>query len=284
MKVLITGATGFTGNRVLREILKHSDIEVSLFVRKTSSLEGIPKDKVQLCYGDLDSRDELDKALNGMDGLINVASIGFGHCQDIVTACENQNVKRVIFVGTTAVFTTLPAQTKKVRLEAEKAIFESNLDWTLVRPTMIYGFEDDRNMIRLVRWIKKYPIVFIPGDGKSYQQPIFVEDLAKAIVSAFLSEKTIKKSYNLSGKQKQTFNEVVDTVAKVQGRSTLKLHIPLNLIYFIYGILSLLPFRTPISKEQIQRLNEDKSFDHDEAKKDFHFNPISFEEGIRHSR
>ena len=71
------------------------------------------------------------------------------------------------------------AKSKKVRLAAENTIETSGLKYTILRPTMIYGSPRDRNMWRLIRFMRYSPIVPIFGDGNYLQQPIFVGDVAQ---------------------------------------------------------------------------------------------------------
>ncbi len=73
MKVLITGATGFTGSYVVPLLLEQG-MEVSCFVRNSSDISLLPHDKVRLERGDLSNVDSLRQALRGMDALVNVAS------------------------------------------------------------------------------------------------------------------------------------------------------------------------------------------------------------------
>ena len=144
MKVLVTGATGFTGSYVIPQLLEHG-MDVCCFVRSGSDLSFLPEGEIELVVGDLDNPESLEDALNGVDALVNLASLGFGHAEGIVAASEKSGIKRAIFVSTTAIFTQLNAPSKAGRLDAEKRITESDLDYTILRPTMIYGSSRDRN-------------------------------------------------------------------------------------------------------------------------------------------
>jgi nucleoside-diphosphate-sugar epimerase len=126
----------------------------------------------------------LTSALRGVDALVNIASLGFGHAESILRSAKEAGVKRGIFISTTAIFTQLNAGSKSMRLAAEEAIQASGLDYTILRPTMIYGSPRDRNMWRLIRLLRVTPIMPIFGDGESLQQPIFVDDVAQAVLLA----------------------------------------------------------------------------------------------------
>src|SRR5436305_14726910 len=101
MQVLVTGATGFTGSHVVPLLLR-DNYRVRCFVRRTSVTGALPVDQVELFFGDLSEKDSLTKALEGMDALVNIASLGFGHATTIVAAAEASGVGSAIFVSTTA--------------------------------------------------------------------------------------------------------------------------------------------------------------------------------------
>jgi nucleoside-diphosphate-sugar epimerase len=278
--ILLTGATGFTGEFVLKELVNRGH-EVTCFVRKTSNLDIIKRLNVNYVYGELDNYNSLREALKGKKALINIASLGFGHAPNIINACEEMNVMRAIFVSTTGVFTKLNPDSKGIRLEAERLIKESSLEYTIIRPTMIYGTPNDRNMWRLVKYLKRLRVLPILGNGNYLQQPVYVSDLANAIVSAYEKRMSIKKAYNISGAQPITYNEVVDITGKALGKKVIKIHIPMALSYNLLKVYEKFSKNPRLKAEQVLRLNENKDFSYEEAKQDLGYNPLSFEEGIK---
>jgi nucleoside-diphosphate-sugar epimerase len=278
--VLLTGATGFTGSFVSIELLKRG-IKFDCLVRQSSKTAQLQSLGVNLVEGDLDNLESLRRVFPGYRALINVASIGFGAAPNIVMACEEAGIKRAIFVSTTAIFTKLNAQSKAVRQAAEAVIKASNLDYTILRPTMIYGTPRDRNMIKLLRLIQRSPIIPIPGSGKSLQQPVHVEDVAWAIGEVLNHPKTYCRDYNLSGGQVLSYNEVVQIASDALGKRPTLLSIPVNLSLGIIQIANTLGLKIPVSTEQVLRLNEDKVFDCTAAKDDFNYSPRSFIKGIK---
>lgn len=279
MKVLITGATGFTGSRLI-PILLQNGFQVRALTRPTSDRAPLSTLTVEWVTGDLSDTQTLTAALHGVDALVNIASLGFGHADNIIASAKAAGVKRGIFISTTAIFTQLNAGSKSVRLAAESAIQASGLNYTILRPTMIYGSPRDRNMWRLIRLLRVTPVMPIFGDGKSLQQPIFVDDVAQAVLLALQTDTTIGKSYNIAGKDPLTYNQVIDTVASALGKRVWKLHLPYMPIVRVLQFTEQMNIRLPIKAEQVLRLNEDKSFSYADAQRDFGFSPRSFEEGI----
>jgi len=279
MKVFVTGATGFTGSRVVPLILKNG-YEVRCLYRASSDRSFLSDSKIDWVLGDVSDSQSLTSAMQGTDALINIASLGFGHADSIISAATKAGVKRAVFISTTAIFTQLNASSKKVRVAAELAIETSGLKYTILRPTMIYGSPRDRNMWWLIRFMRYSPIVPIFGDGKYLQQPIYVDDVAQALVSCLANEVTIGKSYNIAGRYPLTYNDVIDTIARGVNKRVWKIHVPSKPVISLLGLFERLRIPFPIKAEQVLRLNENKDFSYADAQRDFGFSPLSFEEGI----
>jgi nucleoside-diphosphate-sugar epimerase len=279
-ELIVTGATGFTGKFVVKELLKRN-IKFDCLVRDTSKAEWLNPLGIQIVEADLNNIDSLKKVFPKYKKIINVASIGFGAAPIIVQACENTGINRAVFVSTTAIFTNLNAKSKSVRQAAEKAITSSKLDYTILRPTMIYGTPDDRNMIRLLRLIQKSPIIPVLGTGEALQQPVHVRDVAWAICEVLDRANTCRREYNISGGQVLSYNEVIRTASKYLGKNPQLLHIPKDLSINAIELLNNFKIRTPVSAEQVMRLNEPKVFEHKDATNDFNYAPTTFDEGIK---
>ncbi|MBV6624176.1 MAG: NAD(P)H-binding protein [Rivularia sp. (in: Bacteria)] len=277
--ILLTGATGFTGSFVCQELLKRR-ISFDCLVRASSQTQKLESLGLKLVEANLDDLQSLRRVFTDYQILINVASLGFGAAPKIVQACEESGIKRAVFVSTTAIFTKLNAKTKAVRQAAEAVITNSSLDYTILRPTMIYGTPDDRNMVRLLRLIRRSPIIPVLGDGTSLQQPVHVEDVAWAICEVLNSPQTYRRDYNISGGQVLNYNEVIKVSSKALAKQALILHSPKSLSINLINIANSLGIKTPVSAEQVLRLNEDKVFDYTTAQKDFNYSPRPFTEGI----
>jgi len=265
--LLVTGATGFTGRRVVRA-LRRDGHRVRAFLRTTSDRSVLPAD-VDVARGDLADPATLAQALVGCDGLVGVASLGRGHAPGIVEAARLARISRSVFVGTTAVRTAVASASKTVRLEAERSVLEGGIGATLIRPTMIYGAPGDRNLERLLRFVARWPIVPIPGSGRGLQQPVHVDDVADAIAAVTPRGDLAGRAFDVAGPQPLTFRDLVRTVVRVLGRRRLLVRVPAFLA------------RVVASREQVARLAEDKSCDVTAARLAFAFEPRALEDGVR---
>jgi uncharacterized protein YbjT (DUF2867 family) len=265
--VLVTGATGFTGRRVVAALVAAGH-RVTAFVRPSSDPAVASALGVPTATGDLGAPETLRAALAGKTALVHVASLGFGHAPGIVAAAKDAGIARSVFFSTAAVHTRLPSATKPVRLEAERLVLEGGIGAVVLRPTMIYGAPGDRNLERLVRFVARRKIVPIPGDGKGLQQPVHVEDVAAAAAKALGKPELAGRAFDLPGPEPMTFEAMVRMVARVLGKSRWFPHVPAFL------------FRVVASQEQVARLAEDKSCDPRPAGDAFGHAPRPFEQGI----
>jgi uncharacterized protein YbjT (DUF2867 family) len=280
MKVFVTGGTGFTGSYVVPLLLKNG-YEVRCLHRPGSDRSILPYPEIDWVPGDISDSPALSASMRGTDALVNIASLGFGHADSILRAAQEARILRAVFVSTTAIFTQLNAPSKQVRLAAEKAIGTSELQYTILRPTMIYGSPRDRNMWRLIRFMRYSPVIPVFGDGNYLQQPIYVGDVAQAIVSCLRNEQTIGKSYNLAGKSPLTYNQVIDLIARQLQKRVWKIHIPSVPVVSLLKFFESLHIPFPIKAEQVLRLNENKNFSYQDAETDFSFRSLPFQEGIK---
>jgi nucleoside-diphosphate-sugar epimerase len=266
LSTLLVGGTGFLGSFVAARLARRG--ELAVLVRPSSDTRWLPSG-VTLRVGDLAD----DLPLDGVDSLVYCASMGFGHVPRLVQQIEAAGVRRGVFVSTTAIFTRLPAASRAMRLDAEQAVQASGLAWTIVRPTMIYGTQRDRNISRLLRWLSRWPVFPVCGDA--LWQPVYVEDLADGVVAALDNSRAVGRAYNLAGAAPLRFSELVRVASRAVDRRVLLLPLPLRL-----GVLGARLTRV-VRPEQVWRLAEDKAFDSSDAVRDFGFSPRSFDQGVR---
>jgi uncharacterized protein YbjT (DUF2867 family) len=280
MRLLVTGGSGFLGRYVLREAARRRHETVAL-ARSETAAALVAGRGAQPLDGDLDQPDALPAifASARCDVLVNLASLGFGHAPAIVAAAEQAGLKRGVFVSTTAITTTLPAPTKRIRLAAEEEIRSSGLEWTILRPTMIYGAPGDRNLSRLLALLTRTPVLPVPG-RRHLQQPVHAADLAEAVLAAAERSAAAGKGYDVAGPVPLTFDELLRISARAVGSTTRFVPVPLAPLVAVARCYEQLSQHPRIKVEQLERLAEDKAFRIDDAVRDLDYTPRPFEDGI----
>lgn len=279
MRVVVTGGTGFTGERVVRQLAARG-IVPTVVARASSATDAVRAAGAAVVAADLDDPAGLALAFAGHDTLLHVASMGLGQVPGVVSAARSAGIRRAVFVSTTAVLTRLPVRSRPVRLAAEAAVRSSGLDWTILRPTMIYGSYRDRNMSRLLRHLRTWRTVPLPGRGSALQQPVHVEDVAFSIVEAAHRPVACRRDYNVSGARPLSLRALIEHAAGAVGVRPVLVPVAPGAVSLCLRASESLGLRLPVSSEQVQRLCEDKAFDHSAAASDLGFAPRCFSVGI----
>jgi len=281
MRLLVTGGSGFLGWHVLREAARRGHETVAL-ARSPAAARVVAACGARPLPGDLDHARGLDEAFTTgrCDILLSLTSLALGHGPAIVAAAEDAGIRRAVFVSTTAVTTALCPPTKQVRLAAERQIRASGLDWTILRPTMIYGAPGDRNLSRLLTLLSRARVLPVPG-GQCLHQPVHVADGAGAVLAAAVRPAAIGSRYDVAGPEPLPFAELLRISACTVGSSTRFVPVPLAPMVTLARGYERLSRRPRIRAEQVRRLGEDKAFAIDEAARDLGYAPRPFPEGIR---
>lgn len=277
-KLVILGANGFTGSNLLNQIDRNKFFVTAVYHKRKDHINNNMVD-VLIC-GSLNKPVELANKIRDHDIFISCASCGFGQIPNLVEELDKTSIRQYIFISTTGIFTNLNPKSKDIRIGAEKAILNSKKKVVIIRPTMIYGSSRDRNISRMITFIKKYRCFLLFGDGLKLIQPIFVTDLSEAILRCVNNPNTFNKCYNIAGKTPITFKKCIEIIAEKLAMKILVLKVPLKASYRFLGLVESLGINLGIKSEQILRLNEDKSFSYEQANIDFGFSPLTFSEGL----
>ena len=308
MTILITGATGFIGSHLIDELLKKKE-KVRILARKTSRTEKIENPDVEIFYGSLEDINSLTKATKDIETVYHLAAmlgspeitynqlyeVNVKGIENLIKACTKNKVKRFVLISSVAAMgpakhmadETTKCNPKtdydKSKYFAELAVKKSNLNWTIIRPTMVYGPGEIKNKAKMFRLIQKR-YFFIIGNGMNLMSFVYVDNLIKGIVLAGESKNAINQTYIISDKRTYTMNEFVETIAKNEN-VRMPVHLPVFIAYIsalFFRILSVFKIPQLLSKDRIKNLTMNHSFDISKAIKELKYDPkISLDEGVK---
>jgi uncharacterized protein YbjT (DUF2867 family) len=277
VKVLVTGGTGLLGGALLGLLLAEGH-EVRCLVRaespRASRLDPLP---LELVRGDARDTPALSRALSGMDALLHVAGIEYS--PQVVEAARRAGVGRLVAVSSTSAHSAYPFRSGP-KLRMEELVRESGLEYTIVRPSMIYGSELDKNMHRLLRFLDRSPVYPMFGSGENLWQPVYHEDCARGVYEALVRPAAVGQSYDLPGAEPLPYLELVRTAASSLGRKPRIVRLPLEPVRLALAAAERLRLPLPIRSEQVLRLREDKAYPYDKAQRELGYSPRPFREGI----
>lgn len=269
------GANGNVGTLLLRELTRRGAPVAGAL--RPGRANPVSSANITWLKVDLDDPAALQAALEHADTVIWTPPVTMAPKN--LEALEAIDARRVLFISSASVHTRLISEGAQAKRDAEAAIRDSKLRYTIIRPTMIYGNARDRNLTRLLRSLSRFPVFPLFGDGSGLMQPVHIDDLVEAILAAVESPVAEGKTYDLGGAAPLSYRQLVKAAAKAQGRRVYFLPIPVGLAAGMGRLANRLGIRI-LREEQIRRTVEDKAVDNGPIIADLGVQPRSFVQGI----
>jgi NADH dehydrogenase len=198
---------------------------------------------------------------------------------NVVHAARDLGIKRYIHMSALGARIGSQSGYSHTKGLAEQAVTDSSLEWTIFRPSVIFGPRDEFvNM--LADMIRKTPVVPVIGSGEYRLQPVSLKNVAEGFVKSVTSPGTIGKIYDVGGPESYSYNEMIDEIASVMGKKRLKFHAPLPLMVPVIRVMERFPF-FPVTRAQLTMLLEGNTCDPEKFYETFRITPVSFRDGIR---
>ncbi|MEA5114277.1 MAG: complex I NDUFA9 subunit family protein [Geobacteraceae bacterium] len=289
MRVFIAGGTGFVGGHLRCSLLEAGHELLVLTHRRHVSQEP----GVEQVEGDITRPESYSPAFRGCDAVINLVGIirefprrgvtferlHVRATRGLLKAARETGVKRYLQMSALGSRTDAVSIYHRTKYRAEEEVRLSGLDWTIFRPSVIFGPKDDF-INRLAGMIKSLPFVPVIGDGCYRLQPIDGGDVARCFRMSLEMPETIGKTYELCGRDCLTYLELIQTIGTAQGKRCVRtFSLPLGLIEAVTPFLQRFP-SYPVTMDQIKMLVEDNVCDCT-WRETFRFDPVGLEEGIR---
>jgi uncharacterized protein YbjT (DUF2867 family) len=277
MRVLLTGATGLLGGALLGLLLAEGHETRCLIRSDSPNVSRLDGERVEILRGDVAREEDLYRALRGADALLHVAGIEYAH--PVLRAAGRAGVERVLIVGSTSAHSAYAFRSGP-KLRMEELVRRSELAWTILRPSMIYGSERDRNVHRLLRFLDRSPVFPVFGPGTNLWQPVYHEDCARGVFEALRRPASVRHSYDLPGAEPLAYLDLVKTAAAALGRSPRIVRLPIEPVRLALAVGERLRLPLPVDSEQVMRLREDKAYPYETARRDLDYAPRPFSEGV----
>lgn len=265
----VFGGTGFVGTQVVRELAKRGITvkvatrvpERAYFLRPCGTVGQIVPFACD--YSDNAS---IAKAVEGSDFVVNCIGILFetkkGQFEAVHTdlpaaiakACNKAGVERFVHVSALAVDRG-SSEYAKSKLAGEKAVFKNFKLATILRPSVIFG-EDDEFFNMFARMAQILPVLPLIGGGETKFQPVFVGDVADAVMAAIDKKEAQGQVYELGGPDVLSFKEIYQKLFAYTNLHPALMSLPFGLAKFQAWFMEFLP-QPPLTRDQVESLKTD---------------------------
>ena len=262
MKVLVAGGTGFIGSAVVRQAVAsgHRVACLSRGVHPACHPRGVVVFKV-----DLVRPQGLERALTGIDTVVHAVGIlregkgqsfervHVGGTANLIDACKRAGVSKIVYLSSLGAHLNRRNTYLRTKAEAEHLIEGSGIPYTILRPSLVFG-TGDRLVTHILSWMRGSRVVPILSQHGLPIQPVWVGDVATAVVRALDDPKTNGQVYDLGGPAEMTYADMVNLIREQTGIKALALPVPAILTEPLGRLGQRLFERPPLSSDQLELL------------------------------
>lgn len=294
MSILICGGTGFLGSHIVRSLAsRHLHLRVLTRKARTSTVAD-----VEYIQGNVFDPASLEKAMQGCDTVINAVQFDNAPFENpskgltyekvdaegteaIVRAAKASGVKRMIYISGAGTSAEKTEAWFRAKWRAEQAVKSSGAQWTIFRPSWIYG-PDDHSLNRMITMIRWSPLVSILGKGYRIQ-PVFVDDVANLVAKSVDAPHTFGQIYQVGGPEALTMNEMLQCTARILRKKRMYLNIPKPVAGLLFSILEKIP-GFPVTRASLDFVTMDiviPKSEQEKVEKDFQIKLVTLQEGLQ---
>jgi len=297
MRIVVTGGTGFLGERVVDRLLetRQDDEEITVTTRSLQGRDpwaGYAK-RVQAFAGD---RLSLGRAFTGADVVVHAIQFPNHPVEDpargrtyaqtdgrgtevAAQTARRVGVRRFVYLSGAGAGQGRPEPWFQAKDRAEAAIRDSGMEYSLLRPSWVYG-PRDRSMSRFVAFCRYLPVVPVIGDGRNRAHPIYVEDVARCVAECVRRPDAQGVTLELGGPEALSMDQILHTLQRVLGKRRPLLHQPVWLSKLAAAGLQVLP-QPILSPAAVDFVLQEVDLDPRPAMEYLGFGFRSLEEGLR---
>ena len=264
--ILVLGGTGFVGRAVCERLVERGGGSglVRVPTRRLqhgNAIRALPT--VELVEADVHDGAQLGKLLGGIDAVVNLVAILHGsqraferaHValpQTLAQACKAAGVKRLVHVSALGVGPNAPSNYLRSKTQGEAVLQAAGLALTLLRPSVIFG-ADDKFLNVFAKLQSLAPVLPLAGSTARFQ-PVWLDDVAQAIVRCLDDNGSIGKTYECTGPTVYTLSELVRLAGRWSGHERPQIPLPAFAGRAQAALMELLPGEPLMSRDNIDSM------------------------------
>jgi nucleoside-diphosphate-sugar epimerase/ligand-binding SRPBCC domain-containing protein len=273
--VAVAGGTGFVGSAITRELRRRGRRVTALSSRGETARGSLPDD-VPIAAADVRSGAGLMAALAGVDELVialafpglpierprhgaTFEAVDAEGTRSLLEAAREAGVRRVLYVSGAGAAHEATSHWFRAKAKAEDAVRASGLDWTILRPTWVYG-PDDVSLNRFLGFARALPFIPLLNLGRQRLAPVFIEDVARLAADALEEDVAIGEVFEVGGPETMSMRQVIGRALAVAGIRRPLVPGPTPLIKLAAWPMRFLP-SPPLTPDAVDFVNQPATVD-----------------------
>ena len=266
--ILVTGGSGYVGSHIVKDLVD-AGRPVRAMVRDADRMEKEGRFfdlDIDWITADVTKPESLNAALDGVESVIHTVaiaiekrgakyeSINYQGTVNVVEAAKEAGVKRFVNMCQLGADSSLPYRFLASKGKAQEYVAQSGLQWTAFRPSVIWGPEDEFANT-FARLVPLTPIIFpIIGDENTRFQPVWVEDVASALIKALDDQNTIGQDFELGGPEVLTLEEIERRTLTAIGARRLLVRFPMPILRLAVTLMETFLPAPPVTRSLLELL------------------------------
>jgi len=297
--ILVTGASGYVGNNLVRRLVAVGK-PVRAMVHSPAKAEARladVRDRIEIVKGDVTRPETLAPLMDGVSAVVHLVAIAIESggatyeaintqgTINVVEAARAAGVRRFVNMSQNGADSSLPYRFLASKGKAQDAVAGSGLDWTALRPSVIWGPQDEFANVQ-ARLIRLTPLVFpVVGDGQAKFQPVWVGDVVEAVARCLDDDGTIGQELGLGGPEVLTYEAIVKRVLAALDTRRLTVRVPVPVLRPVVSLMAAALPNPPVTSSLLELLNVDNTIAHNALTERFGIAPRPFTpENLRYMR
>lgn len=262
--ITVFGGTGFLGREIVRALIA-SGQRVRVAARRPDA-PGLDDVTVERLAADIRDESAVAGAVDGAAAVVNAVSLYVEKRElsfdavhvrgaETIARCARQaGVERLVHISGIGVDTASPSPYIRARAQGEDRVREVFPEATTLRPSVLFGPNDA--FISALKGVTLLPVIPLFGSGNTRLQPVYVDDVAAAVVAALERPDSAGRVFELGGARAYSYREILRAVLRELGRRRLLMPVPFPVWKLLAGLMAILP-NPPLTRDQIILMEDD---------------------------
>ena len=288
LPVVVTGGSGLVGTHLCRQLVE-AGWKVRAIVRDTEkAATRIGQLRLEIRSADVRDAEAMRAALTGASALVHLAAIAIEKGAEsyeasntdatgvILAAARFAGVSRIVYMSQNGASSASPYRFLRSKGLAEDMVTSSEARWTVLKPSVIFGPEDEFVNV-LARMIRLSPVVFpLPGGGTARFQPIAVDDVARAVKKCLDDPATIRKTFTIGGSTPLTLRQMTERILVAMSTTRKLVGVPVNGIRPLVAAAEKMLPRPPVTTSLLELLDMDNVVPENDLPNALDIDPVPF--------
>ena len=286
--VVVTGASGLVGTS-LCELLVANGWKVRAIVRNTTkAAHRLGHLALEIRTGDVRNVSDMRSALAGAGSVVHLAAIAIEKegetysstnadaTRVLIDSARAESVTRMIYMSQNGADSRSPYAFLRSKGVAQDLVQDSNLRWTILRPSVIVG-PDDEFVNVLARLVRLSPLIFpLPGGGSARFQPVAVADVCRAILKCLEDDSTVRRRLSIGGPAPLTLRQMTERILIAMGASRSLVGIPVPALRPLVAMAQRILPNPPVTTSLLDLLEVDNTTEPNDLRERLGIEPVPF--------